>query len=50
MTNKMLRSVVRSVVDVAPQLAELADALNAFNLPADWRYDLLPDEILRFKL
>ena len=50
MTNKMLRSVVRSVVDVVPQLADLADALNAFNLPADWRYDLLPDQFLYTKI
>jgi hypothetical protein len=50
MTNKMPRSVVRSVVGVVPQLADLADALNAFNLPVDWRYDLLPDQFLYAKI
>ena len=41
-----MQCVVRSVVGVVSQLDELAIALNAFGLPSDWRYDLLPDEFL----
>ena len=47
----MVRSAVRSVAGAASQLETLADALNAFGLPADWwRFDLLPDELLYDKI
>ena len=46
----IVRSVVRSVVGEVSQLDNLADALNAFGLPADWRYDLLPDDLLYAKI